>query len=129
MRPYHKYTDYIGVDLYFGTFENVVKSMETYPAVMKMLHAVTGKPIILAEFGYIGCGEPKTPEEKAEILEKYGVHSEEEAKQTLTLATMKNVHCFSRVNLPIIFTVNSPRTLCSPDIRTRPKVRRSFMRT
>ena len=81
MMPYSRYVDYIGVDLYFGSFENVVKSMETYPALLKMIHAVTGKPLVLAEFGYIGYGEPKTDEEKAEILEKYGFHSEAEVKQ------------------------------------------------
>ncbi|MBQ7595191.1 MAG: hypothetical protein IJU45_00840 [Clostridia bacterium] len=83
MKEYHKYTDYIGADLYFGTFENIFNSIESYPAMLNMLHAVTRKPLIVAEFGYIGCGAPKTEEEKAEMLEKYGVHSEEEAKQDI----------------------------------------------
>ena len=56
MMPYNKYVDYVGMDLYFGSFENVVKSMETYPAVLKMMHVVTGKPVMITEFGYICCG-------------------------------------------------------------------------
>lgn len=83
MMPYSRYTDYVGADLYFGSFENVIKSMETFPALIKMIHTVTRKPIIISEFGYIGYGEPKTEEEKTAILEKYGVHSEEEARQNI----------------------------------------------
>ena len=83
MKAYNKYADYVGVDLYFGSFENVVKSMQTYPALLKEVHAVTGKPIILAEFGYIGYGEPKSKQEKQEILEGYGVHSEAQARKII----------------------------------------------
>lgn len=83
MKPYNQYADYVGADLYFGSFENVVKSLDTYTAVLKAIHAVTRKPLILAEFGYIGCGEPKTDEEKQRILEQYGVHSEEEARENI----------------------------------------------
>lgn len=84
MAKYNKYIDYVGIDLYFGCFENIVKSIETFPALMKYAFTVTKKPIILAEFGYIGLGEPKTPEQKKAILQKrYNVSSEEEARKDI----------------------------------------------
>lgn len=83
MNKYNKYLDYVGVDLYFGSFENVVKSMQTYTAILREVHTVTGKPVIVTEFGYIGYGAPKTNEEKAKILEQYGVHTEAEAEKNI----------------------------------------------
>ena len=84
MAKYNKYIDYVGIDLYFGCFENIVKSLETFPALMKYAYTLTRKPIILAEFGYIGLGEPKTAAEKQKILQKrYKVNSEEEARQDI----------------------------------------------
>ena len=84
MAKYNKYIDYVGIDLYFGCFENIVKSLETFPALMKYAYTLTRKPIILAEFGYIGLGEPKTPEQKQKILQKrYKVNSEAEACQDI----------------------------------------------
>ncbi|MBR3094536.1 MAG: hypothetical protein IKH12_02985, partial [Clostridia bacterium] len=84
MAKYNKYIDYVGIDLYFGCFENIVKSLETFPALMKYAYTLTRKPIILAEFGYIGLGEPKTPEQKQKILQKrYKVNSEAEARQDI----------------------------------------------
>ena len=83
MLRYNAYADYVGLDLYFGSFENIIKSIDAYPAIMRLFHIVTGKPILLTEFGYIGCGEPKTAEEKRAILEEYGFGSEEEAAQDI----------------------------------------------
>ena len=80
MRPYHQYCDYVGVDLYLGCFENLLKNADQYITVLNYVRKVTGKPIILCEFGYIGLGEPKSEEEKLEILESYGYSSEEEAR-------------------------------------------------
>ena len=79
MLRYNAFCDFVGLDLYFGCFENVIKTIGMFPAIMRTYHLVTRKPILLTEFGYIGYGEPKTAEEKAAILEKFGVHSEEEA--------------------------------------------------
>ena len=79
MIRYNAFCDYVGLDLYFGCFENIIKSISSFPAVMRLYHLFTRKPILLTEFGYIGYGEPKTKEEKQTILEQYGVHSEEEA--------------------------------------------------
>ena len=80
MKPYHQYCDYVGVDLYLGCFENLLKSADQYILVLNYVRRVTGKPIILCEFGYIGLGEPKSEEEKKAILERYGYSSEEEAR-------------------------------------------------
>ena len=80
MKPYHQYCDYVGVDLYLGCFENLLKSADQYILVLNFVRRVTGKPIILCEFGYIGLGEPKSEEEKLAILESYGYSSEEEAR-------------------------------------------------
>ena len=80
MKPYHQYCDYVGVDLYLGCFENLLKSADQYILVLNYVRRVTGKPIILCEFGYIGLGEPKSEEEKLEILKSYGYASEEEAR-------------------------------------------------
>ena len=80
MKPYHQYCDYVGVDLYLGCFENVLKSADQYLVVLNYVRKITGKPIILCEFGYIGLGETKSEEERLAILESYGYSSEEEAR-------------------------------------------------
>lgn len=79
MKPYHDYCDFVGVDLYLGSFENILKNIDQYTVAMKYVRRVTGKPVILCEFGYIGLGEPKTAEEKKAVLESYGYSSEKEA--------------------------------------------------
>lgn len=79
MRDYHQYCDYVGVDLYLGCFENILKNANQYITILNYVRKVTRKPIILCEFGYIGLGEPKTQAEKKAILESYGYSSEEEA--------------------------------------------------
>ena len=80
---YAHYVDFIGIDLYFGCFENFVKRIETFPGLMRLVHSVVRKPMLLAEFGYISCGEPKTEEEKREVLRQYGFESEEEARANI----------------------------------------------
>ncbi len=79
MKPYHQYCDYVGVDLYLGSFENILKNIDQYTFALKYVRRVTGKPVILCEFGYIGLGEPKTAAEKKAVLESYGYSSEKEA--------------------------------------------------
>ena len=80
MLKYSDYCDYVGVDIYLGCFENIVKNIDTFFTLMNLVRVITRKPIIITEFGYIGCGEPKTEEEKQEILRSYGFESEEEVK-------------------------------------------------
>lgn len=80
MSDYHQYCDYVGVDMYLGCFENVLKNPDQLITLLSFVRKNTGKPIILCEFGYIGYGEPKTDAEKKAILQKYGYNSEEEAR-------------------------------------------------
>ncbi len=80
MKEYHQYCDYVGVDLYLGCFENILKNANQYITILNYVRKVTRKPVILCEFGYIGLGEPKSKAEKKAILESYGYSSEEEAR-------------------------------------------------
>lgn len=83
MKEYHQYCDYVGLDMYLGCFEPVLKNADQYITLLNFVRLVTGKPVILCEFGYIGYGEPKTKEEKIAILQKYGYNSEEEARANI----------------------------------------------
>ena len=80
MKPYHEFCDYVGVDLYLGCFENLLKSADQYILILNYVRRVTKKPVILCEFGYIGLGEPKSAAEKQEILQSYGYSNEEQAR-------------------------------------------------
>lgn len=80
MTEYHQYCDYVGLDMYLGCFENVLKNADQYVTILNFVRKITGKPIIMCEFGYIGYGEPKTDEEKTAILQGYGYNSEAEAR-------------------------------------------------
>lgn len=79
MMKYHKYCDYVGLDMYLGSFEDISHEIDHYLIILGFVRRITGKPIIMCEFGYIGYGEPKTEEEKIAVLQKYGFNSEEEA--------------------------------------------------
>jgi len=81
MRPWHRYCDYVGIDLYIGSFVAHGNWMYMFDAMMRYLWSMTGKPVILCEFGYVSGGAPKSPEEKRAILRRYGVNSEEEARK------------------------------------------------
>ena len=83
MNKYKEYIDYVGVDIYLGCFENFVKNPDLTFVLMNAVRMVTGKPIILMEFGYISYGEAKTKEEKTAILQQYGVSSEAEARKDI----------------------------------------------
>ena len=82
LKPYHKYCDYVGVDIYIGCFF-AGGFMWCFDALIRYLWAFTGKPVILQEFGYIGSGAPKTKEEKKAILNRYGASSEKDAKKNI----------------------------------------------
>ena len=73
MRPYNKYCDYVGLDLYIGCFEGIMKDIWYNEFMMRYIYQMTGKPTIMCEFGYIGEGSDKSDAEKdALILDKYG---------------------------------------------------------
>lgn len=77
MKPYLKYCDYVGIDLYTGNQGNA--KAKDYAKKVKKLYRMTRKPIIIEEFGFWSEGGPKTPEQKAEILGYYGYSTEAEA--------------------------------------------------
>ena len=77
MKPYLKYCDYVGLDLYTGNQGKAKAS--AYADKVKELYRLTCKPIIMQEFGYWSEGGPKTPAQKAEILAYYVYASEAEA--------------------------------------------------
>ena len=83
LRPYHRYCDYVGVDIYLGCFAGVPGTLWMFEAVMRCLWAMTGKPIILQEFGYIGGGAPKTKAQRREILRSYGLEKETDARPVI----------------------------------------------
>ncbi|MBR5428015.1 MAG: hypothetical protein IK118_06680 [Clostridia bacterium] len=80
MRPYHKYCDYVGVDIYLGCFDGLPGTMGMFSAVMRCLWSMTGKPVILQEFGYISGGAPKTKKQRKAILRSYGIEKETDAR-------------------------------------------------
>ncbi|MCL2508303.1 MAG: hypothetical protein FWF05_03910 [Oscillospiraceae bacterium] len=83
MRPWLPYCDYVGIDIYIGCFVAAGNWMYMFDALLRYLWSMTGKPVILCEFGYLSGGAPKSPEEKRAILRRYGVSSEEEARKNL----------------------------------------------
>lgn len=73
MKPYNKYCDYVGLDLYIGCFEGLMKDIWYNEFMMRYIYQMTGKPTIMCEFGYIGEGSDKSDAEKdALVKEKYG---------------------------------------------------------
>jgi len=80
LKPYLKYCDYVGVDIYIGCFSVMGNWMWLYDMTLNTLWSYTGKPIILCEFGYISGGAPKTAAERQAVLAQYGASSEAEAR-------------------------------------------------
>ncbi len=104
MFDYLKYCDYVGIDIYMGCFAPGFLWM--FDALLDYLWAMTGKPIVLMEFGYISKGAPKTKAEKLATLNKYGAKSEKDAKENI-------VNFVS--NLPI-FMQNHIKNVCQNDV-------------
>lgn len=77
LKPYLRYCDYVGIDLYIGVQTN--DSASDYSKRIKKLYRQVCKPVIVTEFGFWSEGGSKTEEEKKEILGYYGYSSEEEA--------------------------------------------------
>lgn len=81
LKPFHKYCDYVGIDMYMGSF--VFGTMWMHDALLNYLWSFTRKPILIQEFGYIGEGAPKSRKEKRNILRSYGASSERDAKANI----------------------------------------------
>ena len=90
MRPWHQYCDYVGLDMYVGCFTPAANWMYVFEALLRYLWSLTGKPILLCEFGYLGGGVPRTKAEKRAILQRYGVSSEREAREKIDMV-MENI--------------------------------------
>ncbi len=83
LKPYHKFCDYVGLDMYLGCFFKLPGFMFLFDVMARYLWAFTKKPILMQEFGYISNGKPKTKAEKQAILQSYGFNSEKEARQNI----------------------------------------------
>jgi len=83
MKPYHQYCDYAGIDIYLGCFTSLGNYLWVFDVMLDYLWSFTEKPVIMCEFGYFSGGAPKTPGEKREILQRYGVSSEKEARENI----------------------------------------------
>ena len=73
MKPWYRYCDYVGMDIYIGCFGKMRGYLWEFEFILRYLWAMTGKPVILQEFGYISGGETKSPAEKRAVLMKYDV--------------------------------------------------------
>jgi len=70
---YGDYYDYAALDLYLGCFESSYHTTLIFDLLLQNLYHITGKPVMLDEFGYISTGTPKDDEAKAKwLLETYG---------------------------------------------------------
>ena len=78
--PYHRYCDYVGIDMYLGCFANVPGFMFMFDGMIRYLYAMTGLPVLIQEFGYISGGAPKSDGQRKEILARYGAESEADAR-------------------------------------------------
>ena len=83
MRPYLKYCDYVGLDMYLGCFFSLPGFTWLFDVMVRYLWAFTKKPVLMQEFGYIGGGKPKSRMEKDDILKSYGFRNEKEAKRDI----------------------------------------------
>jgi len=83
MRPWFKYLDYVGMDMYVGCFFPVLTQLGLFEVLLKYLWAFTRKPVMLMEFGYLAGGAPKSRAEKLAVLQKYGFESEKQAKENI----------------------------------------------
>lgn len=83
MRPYLKYCDYVGLDMYLGCFFSLPGFTWLFDVMVRYLWAFTKKPVLMQEFGYIGGGKPKSRREKDAILKSYGFRNEKEAKRDI----------------------------------------------
>jgi hypothetical protein len=83
MKPWRRYCDFVGIDIYIGCFAPVGNWLFVFDLMLRYIWAHAGKPVILTEFGYIGAGQPKTKAERQAILRSYGAESESEARRDI----------------------------------------------
>jgi len=77
IRPYGEYFDYFGLDIYLGCFFGFPSYMWVFDLAITAMWSYMQKPIIMAEFGYMSAGVPKTTAEKdAFLMQRYGFPNE-----------------------------------------------------
>ena len=76
-RDYLQYFDYYGLDIYLGCFFGFPSYMQVFDLALEAMWSYLQKPVIMAEFGYLSAGAPKTTAEKnALLMERYGFADE-----------------------------------------------------
>jgi len=75
MKKYLQYADYVGMDFYLGCFDSTT-TFNMAKGFVTLARNMTGLPVMINEFGYMGYGEPKTDAEKIAILESFGAVGE-----------------------------------------------------
>ncbi|MCL2301091.1 MAG: hypothetical protein FWC27_13190 [Firmicutes bacterium] len=77
VKPYGEYLDFFGLDIYLGCFFGFPSYMWVFDLAITAMWSYMQKPIVMAEFGYMSAGEPKTTEQKnALLMERYGYPNE-----------------------------------------------------
>ena len=77
LKPYAEYFDYFGLDIYLGCFFGFPSYMWVFDLAITAMWSYLQKPIIMAEFGYMSAGAPKSRAEKdALLMERYGYPNE-----------------------------------------------------
>jgi len=77
VKPYSEYLDWFGLDIYLGCFFGFPSYMWVFDLAITAMWSYMQKPIIMAEFGYMSAGAPKTRAEKdALLMERYGYPNE-----------------------------------------------------
>lgn len=83
MKPYFRYCDYVGIDIYLGCFYGVPGFMCLFDALCRYIWAMTGKPVLLQEFGYISGGNTLTHKQRNQLLMRYGAKNKKDAKKNI----------------------------------------------
>ena len=112
MKEYHKYCDYVGLDMYLGCFEPVLKNPNQYITILNFVRRITGKPIIMCEFGYIGLGEQKQRKKSRLSLKAMVSAARRRHAKTLT-----NLSPTFRLTLPMNLTNTLTKHLNTEQVR------------
>jgi hypothetical protein len=78
LKPYMKYVDFYGLDIYLGCFFGFPSYLWVFDLAVEAMWSYLQTPIVLAEFGYLSGGAPKTRAEKDRLLqEQFGFANED----------------------------------------------------
>jgi hypothetical protein len=78
LKPHMKYVDFYGLDIYLGCFFGFPSYLWIFDLAVEAMWGYLQKPVVLAEFGYLSGGAPKTRAEKDKLLqERFGFANED----------------------------------------------------